>query len=352
MIENKRMNNRPYELPCAWVAISYVAVGFIQSCFAQAPEVGYPTSQAIVAAHLDNARRSTLETFINGKLAVADYEKARSKICPLNVSRSPLNDESMKSSVIETKVDVVTEFLFERNIGASSTLPERFSFLVDFSKTRVLIQHLSARFATDAAGFSVPLPLDLTRAVRLEGKMGADLLVMIPPVRECGVQAVMFCPRQYEKVDRFVASPYTLKSWRALVDAKADGVISAPEGAQTKVMTSLRAAGPIQLPQEWFSVAAGSRTITTTKTFQHNRSQKESLPAFSPITELPTIAALESRVDMGSDVAPLRSASKRVTVEVSKFTLVDKPGLGLGRSVLAVQGGDCYMLAQWSDEIV
>jgi hypothetical protein len=332
--------------------ISLCLAGSSNNLYAQSNPDSYPTSRTLTPETLAASKRSVIETLINGKLTAKDFPKLAQEICPHNLSRAAVSDDSVKSSVADNRVAIMTELLFEKQQGAPSTFPEHFSFLLDFSPTRALLQHLSPRFTSDAAGFSVPLPSDMIRSVRVEGTMGGDILAFIPPVRECGLQALVACPRRYEKIDRLVTSPYALTGARFLVEAKADGVVASPDGKPLRVMASIRHTGGVSMPEEWFSVATTNQTTSVARNVAHDRSQPKTLPAFVPITSWPLNIAVESRVDIGTESKPLKTARKRLNIEISKFTVAAKPAVIIGKNSMSIEGGECYLISQWSEEVI
>jgi hypothetical protein len=182
--------------------------------------------------------------------------------------------------------------------------------------------------------------------------MGADIFTLIPPARECRIQSLVVCPRRYEKIDRLVPAPYKLSGARILVNAKAEGIVAVPSGTTAKVMSSIQVSRNIPHPDPWFESREGERTISAAKIFKHDRLIPNLSPPFiSPIT-LPFSAAVESRVDMGTTAYAVRSSSKRVTIEISSIELTAKPNLIVGKSELSVDGGACYLVSQWVDEVV
>ena len=56
--------------------------------------------------------------------------------------------------------------------------------------------------------------------------------------------------------------------------------------------------------------------------------------------------------DFGSETAPLKTATKRTNVEISKFRVMDKPATMIGKNSMLIEGGECYLIAQWSEDRV
>jgi hypothetical protein len=182
--------------------------------------------------------------------------------------------------------------------------------------------------------------------------MGADLFILVPPVRECGVQAIAICPRRFEKIARLLPAPYELKKMRLLINTKADAVLGASNEASRKVMVSVVGSHGVSLPSQWFKVATGAETLSVAITVAQDSQSRNQAVSFEAINSLPARASVESRVDVGNDNGITHSTRKRTSVEVSTIELPPMPNLLVGRSPLSVEGGQCYLFAQWSEESV
>jgi hypothetical protein len=312
----------------------------------------YPSTGEIEASPLDATRREQLLSIFNSALTPTQMVKTTKELCPAQLGSSVPQDSAFQRAITETKISLATELLFERTAELSGAAPDKFSFLSEFSPTRLLIQHSEPRFPSDGPGLSIPLQNDIIRAVRSEGRLGADIFILIPPARECRIQSLVVCPRRYEKIDRLVPSPYKLAAARVLVNAKAEGILAVPSGTTAKVMASIQVSGNIPHPDPWFESREGARTISAVKVFMQERVKPDLRPPFISPLVLPFSAAIESRVDIGTASHAVRSSSKRVTVEISSIELTDKPNLIVGKSELSVVGGACYLVSQWVDEVV
>lgn len=319
---------------------------------AQEPTVPYPSSPLLTPSVLAPEVRKDLETLLAGTLSRADSGKIAQRLCPHAILRSSVRNDTLQNSITETKVTVATELLFQKTAEASASMIDSFSFVTEFSPTRVLMRHMRPRFQSDLAGYSAPLSNDSTRPVRIEGEMGADVFVLIPPVSECGVQALVICPRRYEKIARLIPAPYELKKMRLLVRAKADAIVAASSESPLKAMVSILGSQGASLPSEWFQSVSGTKTLSATKSVSHDISSQGPLPEFEAIAALPTSVSVESRVDIGTEAGVLHSTRKRITTEVSTIQISNRPDLLVGRSPLSVDGGQCYLLTQWSEEAV
>lgn len=318
--------------------------------WAQQHAVSYPSSPTLVPSSLSPEARRDLESLVGSQLSIEDTRKIMQRICPHAITRSAVRHDALRGAITEAKVAVTTELLFEKHTTATASLVDSFSLMVEFSPTRVLLRHMRPRFPSDLAGYSAPLSSDSTRPVRIEGEMGADLFILIPPARECGMQSLVVCPRRYEKVARLIPAPYDLKKMRVLFQAKADAVVAASSESPLKVMVSILGSPGMALPTEWFQTVSGTKTLSALKTISHDMSGKSVSPPFEPAGSLPISMSVESRIDIGNETSVLHAAKKRVNTEVSTIEIASKPNLLVGRSPLSIDGGQCYLLAQWSEE--
>jgi len=310
-------------------------------------DTSYPTDSLIRSEPLDQGRRELVRSLIDETLDEIKRKRVRDSLCPLDVSQSRLSDESAKRALPIVENSVVTEILFERPDEPASSAPKQFSLLVEFSLTRVLLQHSLPRFPGDAPGQSVVFPSGTSRGVWLQGKLGADIFALVPSVRECGIRAVVLCPRSFKPQDILADSGFKPKGVRVLVTAKADGVFANPVGTTGKVVASIRGSDTIRLPKEWSNSAVGNKEPAAAIKVIAARNDRSQWPPFSPFT-LPWLAAVESRTDFGSETLVYRSSSKTTSVEISEYQVKEIPAIAVGYSEYSVEGGACYLLAEWS----
>jgi hypothetical protein len=311
----------------------------------------YPTSALISAQALPAEKRAILEQLFFPDIPAKALTARTKELCPHTISRLAPSDESAKKALATTDVAITSEILFEREGQAAGLELPQFSVIVEFSAARVFLQHTEPRFPSDASGFTVPMASESTRPVRLEGKFGADIFALVPPLRECGVQAVALCARRYTKNDELLQAPYTVRSLRPLVNAKADGVYAPPAGAAGKLMVSLLASQGVQLPQQWFTALSGTGTLSEHVQIVTSRDARATQPVL-PADSLPLQLAVESRVDFGREEGSVRTSSERSTIELSTIPIADLPAVEVGTSELSVQGGRCYLVTRWSSEVL
>lgn len=299
----------------------------------------YPTVPHLTAAPLDEFRQNILTEIIDAKISGTDIPEALDKICPHEITRQSEIPKSVAEAVVVTQSDFAVETKFSYTGNSSKTHIESYSILMDFEPHRILLRHSNPRFKSQKMGFYVPFPRDFVRPIRLEGTLSADMLVLIAPTRECGVQAIAMCPRQYAYRDKLLLSPYQLVGARAFLDAKADGILSVSEEGHHKVMTSIRASENIPLPSRWSTYKSGDHLLESTISIKDTVAS-----TFQPINSLPVQMAVESRVDMGTPNKSLRTAFNRTTIEMSEMMISDRDELRVGKSNLHVEGGKCFLI--------
>lgn len=312
----------------------------------------YPTSALIVSQPLSSEKRSVLEQLFTKEISAVALKNRSLKLCPPNITRVPAVDDTTTKGLAETTTSAAVEVLFRRTGERSGLELDHFGVIVEFSRSRILLRHLAPRFPSDSAGFSVPMVEGTLRPVRLEGKLGADILALVPPLRECTVQGVVLCPRRYTKGDELRVAPYVVEAIRPLVTMKADGVYAPPSGSVGKVMASLLASPGIALPNPWFRATQGSGTISQAIEFTTPREPDRAIQPSLPTSTLPMHCAVESRVDLGREEGSVRTVTKRIGVEVNSFTLSQLLDIEVGTSDLTVEGGACYLVSEWSEEVM
>lgn len=326
------------------------------STLAQEQQRPYPTSSAFEAMPLQADQQARLVSLITAPRDFKLRKKITDQLCPASIRRAESLSDAVKPVLSVVENSGATEILFSRPANDSQTGPTQFSYLVEFFPNQVLVRHSTPRYSSEAAGVAAPYPIDYTRGVWTEGKLGTDMLVLIPSTRDCGVQAVVLCPRVYQHPDKLVASAFIPNAARLLYSAKADGLAAsmlgtteAPEAG--KVMASIQGNKNVALPSQWFSVGSDSKNPATTIKHTIVRQDSKALPPFTAM-QLPHVIALQSRLDFGSQESVLRTATRTTTVEISEFPVRDLDSVQVRNSLFTVEGGTCYLVAQWGETVL
>jgi hypothetical protein len=312
----------------------------------------YPSASLIEPRQLSAEQRSVLSRLFEPNLSADLLAKRSSELCAKPILNSAPQSDFTKKSVTKTESSVVTEVLFEHSGEKRGIELERFSVLVQFERSRVIARHLSPRFQNDVGGFRVPMAPSSTRAVRLEGRLGADVVAFVAPLNDCSQRAVALCPRRFTKNDELLRSPYIAKSVRPIVDLKADGVISAPSGSSGKIVTSLLASPGISIPKEWSKSSSGAGTTSQEVEFSLPSDERRSAQAALLIGLGPLNFAVESRVDLGQEDQVIRRTGERIDIEVGTVKVGDFYDIELGTAELSVEGGECVLVVESSEEVV
>jgi hypothetical protein len=160
----------------------------------------------------------------------------------------------------------------------------------------------------------------------------------------------------YQHPDKLVASTFTPSGARWLYSAKADGLAAsvlgtseAPEAA--KVMASIQGNINVALPSRWFMVGNDNRNPAATIKHLIARQDPKALPPFTAM-QLPHLISLQSRIDFGSQNSVLRTATRSTTVEISELAVRDLDSVQVRNSLFTVEGGTCYLVAQWGETVL
>jgi hypothetical protein len=334
-------------------AIVTLATNPVASAQEQRP---YPTSSVFEGAPLQAEQRARLESLISAPRDPRLRKKLTDQLCPPSIRRAEIVSDGVKPVLSVVENSGATEILFSRPEIDNQTGPSQFSYLVEFYPNQVLMRHSTPRYASEGAGITAAFPLDHTRGVWSEGKLGTDMLVLIPATRNCGVQAVVLCPRVYQRPDKLVRSSFAPQAARLLYSAKADGLAAStletsdkPEAA--RVMASIQGNQSVTLPSQWFVVGNDNRNPAATLKHSIARQDPKTLPPFTA-TRLPHLIALQSRLDFGSQTSVLRTATRSTTVEISELPVRDLESVQVRNSQFTVEGGTCYLVAQWVETVL
>jgi len=307
---------------------------------------------AVLATHrLPEAKLLLLGQLFLPQIPPTALTARSEQLCQPTISRLIPTDDSTKKAVATTTVNLASELIFERKEALSGPELQAFSIIVEISPARVMLQHINPRFPSDAGGFSVPMAHQSARPIRLEGKFDSDIFALVPPLRECGVQGVTICARRYTNKQELLQAPYVLKSVRPLVTAKADGVYAPLGGIVGKLMVGLHASPGVNLPAQTSITKTGSGILSEKVELITPREQRLAQPPLK-IDSFPFQMAVESRVDFGRAEGSVRTVSKRVNIDVSTTVVSDLSDVEVGTTPITVQGGECYLLTQWIEEIV
>ena len=319
------------------------------SLYADEPRL-YPASSAIETTAISPERRARLESLITAPRDPKIRRKITEQLCPPAITRAEIAADSVKPVLSVVENSAATEIVFSRPTSDTQTGPTQFSYLVEFFPTQVLLRHGTPRYASETAGVAAPFPADYTRGVWTEGKLGTDMLVLIPSTRDCSTQAVVLCPRVYQHPDKLVRSSFTPTAARLLYNAKTDGLAAAalgtPEAPEAgRVMASIQGSSAVSLPPQWFVVGNDLRNPAATIKYSTRGADGKSPPPFTPTT-LPFAITLQSRLDFGTQTAVLRTATRAITVEITEFTVRDLNSVQVRNSFFSVEEGTCYLVAQ------
>jgi len=340
---------------CYIVVFSFATlIFFARGSKAEQPEnlLSYPSTSLIEPKPLGAEQRSVLGKLFEQNISADVLAKRTTALCSKPILHSAADHEFTKKSVTNAEASLITEVLFERDGEKGGIELEPFSDLVQFERSKEIARHLSPLLQGDGGGFRVPMAPSSTRALRLEGKLGADVVAFVAPLYECSHRAVALCPRRFTKNDEMLRSRYSAKGVRPIFNLKADGVLAPPAGSTGKIVTSLLASSGVSIPGEWSKIAEGSGTISQEVAFSLPNDERRASRPLLTLGASPLNFAIESRIDLGQQEKPLRRTSARIDVEISTVKVGDFYDIELGTSVLSVEGGDCVLIVESGEEVV
>lgn len=310
--------------------------------------LSYPTSPQISPSPLDSERRELLHKliYLSAPKDYQDRADVREKLCPEVIKKPDPAQLSVKAALTVVEPEIYAEILFRKGSGPGvETSGEEFSVLVNMDTHKVLIKSSRPRFLTESAGLSIAYSSDHTRPMWLEGKDGTNFLLLLPTIQECGVQAVVICSRTYDPRSGLVQSKYLPVAARYFIKAKADGLFSAGANVKGKIMASILGSPGVPVPTPWFKENTSSSTPSVTLKALTAADSKE---PFTPIS-LPANAAVEARLDFGTEANDQRTVWSRANLEISEFPIKDWPPVHVRTADLKVESGTCFQVTQWKE---
>lgn len=319
--------------------------------------IPYPTSPRLQVEPLSEDKRTLLQQLLEPTISPQSLTLRDAKLCPPNITKvDPIDDSAQKGlATLEARINPEIHFIRE---GESSGLElKQFSIGVEFKQTRINLKHRSPRFPSEAGGFSVQMIASGPRSIRLEGRLGADIFALVPPLSDCNVQAVVLCPRRYTKEGVLVPAPYKVDGVLPVTTAKADGVYAPPSDVDGQLVVSLLGTPGLLLPREWRKEARGRGSIAQAVKLVAGGARSavsdagiENVAGWLKVSQYPFSVAVSARADFGRVSGAVRSLSKTNITELSTVKIAGLDNVMLGTAELAVVGGECVMVTQWGVE--
>ena len=316
------------------------------TCYAQAGQETAPftTSSGIQSEPLD-AERAKILTEFNKR---APKKQTRSALTggfckPVITQPAPSPDQvKLALALVETEIAPIVSFA---NEGASQDGPPLVSYSVEFDLDSLTLRSSNPRYDSQANGLRIAYPHDSSSHVWFEAKGTGSVLFIVPPVRDCGVQFVVACPRTYSNARTLDDAKLTASGVRYVFSSKADGLFQAPSGEESKVMASTLATSRVELPSSWFTENISKDTPSASVKIQKPLNPMASAGKTSAVTT-PFHDAVEAHLEFGTTTSVKRVVRSRATVEVSPFTLEAPQPVRIERSEVPLNPGSCFVISR------
>lgn len=311
------------------------------------PVATFPSSSTVDARLVPDQRRDLIRSLVTIADKDQGVERARKQLCSESITPPSAEASLSKAALALTETDMSVEVAFEKpsNEGVSSAAS--FAMLIEFRDYNILLRSSQPRFASEAGGVLLMPEKVMGRAAWLEGKADTDLLVYVPPVAECGVRAIALCPRSYAPQVGLQRNGYTPTGARYFYSAKADGLFATDKQNPGRIRASVMGSRDVTIPEKWFDEQLSG--VTPSATFKHIASRPKGAPGpFSSIS-LPSVEAIEARLELGRGERVLRTISKRTSIEISEFQLPEKQRVLVHYADTPVEAGACYLVTKWSE---
>lgn len=311
------------------------------------PAATFPSSPRVEAQLLLDQRRNLLISLLTLPEKNQGIERARKQLCPEIVTPPSVEAALSKAALALTETDMSVEVAFENKEGDAASSATPFSMLIDFREYDILLRSSQPRFVSEAGGVLLRPEKVVGRTAWLEGKGGANILVYLPPVAECGLRAVALCPRSYVPRVGLQRNGYTLTGARYYYSMKADGLFATDKQNPGRIRASINASSGVSLPEQWFDEQLSGNTPSAT--FKHIVSRPKGAPGpFSSIT-VPAVESIGARLELGRGEELLRTINKRTSIEISEFQLPEKQKVEVHFADTPVEAGSCFLVAKWGE---
>ncbi len=320
--------------------------------------IPYPSSPRLKVETLGEEKLSLLQQLLELKILPKALTLRDTKLCPPIIDKVEPIDDSAQKGLATLEAHINPELHFIRQGEGSGLELKQFSIGLEFKQTRINLKHRSPRFPSEAGGFSVQMVASAPRAIRLEGRLGADIFALVPPLADCNIQSVVLCPRRFTKEGVLVPAPYKVDGILPVTTAKADGVYAPPSGVEGQLVVSLLGTPGLLLPREWRREVRGVGSISQVVKVVEGGARSSSVSdtgidgvaGWLKVSQYPFNVAVSARADFGRAAGAVRILSKTNVTELSTVKIPNLENIMLGTSELAVIGGDCVMVAQWGVE--
>jgi hypothetical protein len=325
-----------------------VAIGLLTCVsnlsFADPSPSPYSSSPSIEAEPLDATLSSALSEFLKRPIKSQTQSVLGASFCRPVVTRPTpqANDVKVALALVESEVVPILSF---SQPAEGDKKPISINYSVEFGLDTVKLRSSNPRYPSQSAGLQVAYPHDTTRSIWFEGKDDANVLFLVPPVRNCNIQFVVACPRTYSISRSLDETKLTLAGIRYLVSAKADGLFKAPEGEEGKIFAAGLASSRIKLPSTWSTDNVSSETPSTSFKIQMPLDVLSSEDSFTPAS-LPMVDAIEARLEFGSSSTVRRVIRSRATIELSNYLLERTQPIRVERSEATLNQGSCIVISR------
>jgi hypothetical protein len=307
--------------------------------------VPFTSNPTIDAEPMDPARVKALSEFLALPLQRQRRTALPSIICKSVVTQPTPSANQVDIPLALVESDVAAELTFKKPRDDQEPNPATANYLIDFSLDSVLLRSSAPRYPSQAQGLPIYFESETTKTIWLEAKNEMSVLFLVPPVRDCGFQFVVACPRTYSKARSLDDSHLTISGVRYHAAAKADGLFQAPKGGTGRIRATLLASSRLVLPAQSFSEDTSAETPNTSIKLRRESNPWKSLLPFNA-TSVPFADALEARLEFGTTSSVARTVRSRATLDVSPIELKTPQRIDIESSEVSLPPGSCFAISR------
>jgi hypothetical protein len=278
----------------------------------------------------------------------------RASLCGSINRVTQATEATAKAALSKVQSGIAAEIVFEQSrTDGNSSYSAPFSVYVQFQADAVLLRSSRPRYGSEQHGVVVPYARDVVRPLWNEGEGGSSFFAFIPPTSECAIEAVLICPRARASTGELAATNYAPVGWKLVSSAKSDAVFGPPARKSGRIQASILGSAGVILPDPWFQQRSGTLALSASRQTPTMDADGDSVsPQQVAIGQLPTAAAVESRIELGTDDARDRIIFSRSTIQLSQLTFSQPHRAIIGLNSFQIEPGACYLVAGWTEKFL
>ena len=124
-------------------------------------------------------------------------------------------------------------------------------------------------------------------------------------------------------------------------------------GTVGRMQASILGSKGVVLPTPWFQERTGTLALAASRQTPIKDADGEPIqPEQVPLDKLPAAAAVESRIELGTETQRQRVIYSRSTIQISEITFSQPHRATIGPNSFQIEPGSCYLIAGWTEKVL